>query len=88
MRGPYQPGDLVSFIRKDKRLGRARVLANEGPSSLWLVHNGVTVLVAEMACQPPTAQEILNKHVLELRPIQDEKTHALLGRAGRRPDSL
>jgi hypothetical protein len=73
MRGPYQPGDLVSFLKKDRWLGPARVLANEGRSSLWLVHNGVTVLVAETACRPATSQEILKKHVLELRPSRKRK---------------
>ena len=73
MRGPYQPGDLVSFLKKDRWLGPAQVLANEGRSSLWLVHNGVTVLVAETACRPATSQEILKKHVLELRPSRKRK---------------
>ena len=73
MRGPYQPGDLVSFLKKDRWLGPARVLANEGRSSLWLVHNGVTVLVAETACRPATGQEILKKHILELRPSRKRK---------------
>ena len=38
MRGPYRPGDLVCFSKKEKWYGPARVVSNEGTSSLWLVH--------------------------------------------------
>ena len=67
MRGPYKPGDLVSFIKKGKWYGPCRVISNEGRSSLWLLHSGVCVLVAESACRPATSQEVLKKQVLELR---------------------
>ena len=73
MRGPYRPGDLVSFLKKDKWLGPARVLANEGKSSLWLVHNGVTILAAETACRPATSSEVLRKQVLELKPSRKRR---------------
>ena len=58
LRGPYRPGDLVAFKKKDKWLGPARVLPNEGRSSLWLVHGGVTILVAETSCRPATSDEV------------------------------
>ena len=63
VRGRYQPGDLVSFI-----------LANdEGRSSLWLVHSGITVVVAEKARRPATSKEVLKKRLLELRSSRKRK---------------
>ena len=73
MRGPYHPGDLVCFSKQGKWFGPARVLTTEGKSSLWLVHGGVTILIAETSCRPASAQEILKKHALELRPIRKRK---------------
>ena len=63
IRGPYHTGDLVCFSKQGKWYGPARVLTTEGKSSLWLVHGGVTVLVAETSCRPASTQEILKKHV-------------------------
>ena len=72
MRGPYHTGDLVCFSKNGKWFGPARVLTNEEKSSLWLVH-GVTVLVAETSCRPASTQEIMKKHLLELRPVRKRK---------------
>ena len=44
LRIPYQTGDLVSYHRRGKWYGPGRVLSQEGKSSLWLVHGGMTVL--------------------------------------------
>ena len=73
LRGPYRTGDLVRFSKLGKWYGPARVLATEGKSSLWLVHGGVTVLVAETSCRPASAQEVMKKHILELRPANKRK---------------
>ena len=73
IRGPYRTGDLVCFSKQGKWYGPARVLTNEGKSSLWLVHGGVTVLVSETSCRPASTQEIMKKHVLELRPARKRK---------------
>ena len=77
IRGPYHTGDLVCFSKQGKWYGPARVLTIEGKSSLWLVHGGVTVLVAEISCRPASTQEILKKHVLELRPARKRKRELL-----------
>ena len=68
MRGPYRTGDLVCFAKKGQWYGPARVLGYEGASSMWVVHSGVTILIAEVACRPATTEEAMKKHVLELRP--------------------
>eukprot|EP00435_Cladocopium_sp_Y103_P066574 s39_g28.t2 len=73
MRGPYNVGDLVSFSRKGRWFGPARVLGHEGKSSLWLVHSGVCVLVAETLVRPATSQEVLKKQLLELRPSRQRR---------------
>ena len=77
MRGPYRSGDLVCFSKKGKWYGPARVLSNEGRSSLWLIHSGVTTLVPEVACRPASTEEILKKHVLELRPSRRRRRQLL-----------
>ena len=68
VRGPYRTGDLVCFSKKGKWYGPARVLGHEGKSSLWLIHSGVSVLVAETSCRPASTEEIYKTQVLELRP--------------------
>ena len=73
IRGPYRTGDLVCFSKHGKWYGPARVLTTEGKSSLWLVHGGVTILIAETSCRPASTQEIMRKHVLELRPARKRK---------------
>jgi hypothetical protein len=47
MRGPYRVGNLLSFHRKSKWYGPAQMLGNQGTSSIWLLHGGVTLLVPE-----------------------------------------
>ena len=78
LRGPYQAGDLVCFLKKDKWYGPARVLAPEGKSLLWLIHEGVTVLVAETTCRPALAEEIYKKQILELRPSRKRRRELIL----------
>ena len=78
MRGPYRAGDLVSFNKKGKWYGPARVLANEGKASLWLLHAGVTVLVAETSCRPATTEEVIKRQVLDMRPSRKRKRQILL----------
>ena len=73
VRGPYRTGDLVCFSKQGKWFGPARVLTNEGKSSLWLIHRGVTVLISETSCRPASTQEIMKKHILELRPSRKRK---------------
>ena len=65
---PYRTGDLVCFSKKGKWYGPARVLGHEGKSSLWLIHSGVSVLVAETSCRPASTEELHKKQALELRP--------------------
>ena len=77
MRGPYRTGDLVCFSKKGKWYGPARVLSNEGKSSLWLIHSGATTLVPEVSCRPASTEEILKKHVLELRPSRKRRRQLL-----------
>ena len=73
LRGPYRIGNMVNFERKGKWYGPARVLAYEGISSLWLVHGGVTILVAETSCRPSSTEEIFKKSILERRPIRKRR---------------
>ncbi|CAE7367988.1 RE1 [Symbiodinium necroappetens] len=68
MRGPYQMGDLVSYHRRGRWYGPARVLSHEGKSSLWLVHGGMTLLVAETALRPATTEEVHRRQALTMRP--------------------
>ena len=73
IRGPYRIGNMVNFHRHGKWYGPARVLAYEGTSSLWLVHGGVTILVAETSCRPSSTEEIFKKSILEQRPIRKRR---------------
>ena len=73
IRGPYRVGNMVNFERKGKWYGPARVLAYEGRASLWLVHGGVTILVAETSCRPSSSEEIFKKNILEQRPIRKRR---------------
>ena len=68
IRGPYQMGDLVSYHRRGRWYGPARVLSHEGKSSLWLVHGGMTLLVAETALRPATTEEVQRRQALTMRP--------------------
>ena len=67
LRGPYHTGDLVSYHRRGRWFGPARVLSMEG-KSIWLVHGGMTVLVPETACRPASVEEIRRRQALETRP--------------------
>ena len=73
LRGSFTVGSLVSFKKKERWYGPARVLAHEGRSSLWLTHNGVAILVAETACRPASNEEVIKKQALELRPSRRRK---------------
>eukprot|EP00435_Cladocopium_sp_Y103_P018811 s2728_g4.t1 len=77
IRGPYRVGNMVNFERRGKWYGPARVLAYEGRSSLWLVHGGVTILVAETSCRPSSTEEIFKKDILERRPIRKRRHHLI-----------
>ena len=68
LRGPYQTGDLVSYHRRGRWFGPARVLAPEGKSSLWLVHGGMTVLVSDTCCRPASVEEVRRREASENRP--------------------
>ena len=68
LRGPYSPGDLVCFHRKNRWHGPARVIGKEGRSAVWLVHGGVPLVAAESSLRPATSSEIYAKQILELRP--------------------
>ena len=57
----YMQVDSCQKIRKAMWYGPARVLAYEGRSSLWLVHGGVTMLVAETSCRSSSSEEIFRK---------------------------
>ena len=59
LRGPYSVGDLVSFQKKGKWFGPARILAHEGRSSLWILHAGVSILVSETSVRPATTEEAI-----------------------------
>ena len=77
IRGPYNPGDMVCFSRNGKWYGPARVLGKEGRSSLWIIHGGVTFLVAEVGVRPASAQELYRKHLLELKPSRKRERQIL-----------
>ncbi|CAE7415150.1 RE1 [Symbiodinium microadriaticum] len=68
IRGPYRTGDLVSYFRRGKWCGPARVMNMEGKSSLWLLHGGMTVLVSETACRPASVEEVRRRQALDMRP--------------------
>lgn len=87
----YRPGDMVSFMRRQKTggwIGPARVLACEG-KNLWLLHAGIPVLVAKNRVRGANAEEhleveLLNKHRLSRkRPFMDseavQQDHRLRG---------
>ncbi len=73
LRGPYQPGDLVSFYRKEKWHGPGRIIGKEGRSTFWLVHAGIPIVVAESQIRPATTAEVLTKQLLDLRPQRKRK---------------
>eukprot|EP00435_Cladocopium_sp_Y103_P032824 s1828_g8.t1 len=77
LRGPFRTGDLVCISRRGKWYGPARVLALEGKLVLWLVHSGVTILVAETACRPASGEEVVKKHALEMKPSRKRRIELL-----------
>ena len=77
LRGPYSPGDMICFNRNNRWYGPARVLGKEGRSSLWIIHGGVTFLVAEVSVRPASAQELYKKHLLEMKPSRKRERQLL-----------
>ena len=73
LRGPYVPGDLVCFHRRGRWHGPGRIIGREGRSTLWVVHGGIPIVVAENQLRPATTSEVLAKQVLELRPVRKRK---------------
>ena len=53
-------------LHQDNWYGPARVLSSEGTSSMWLVHGGVTILVAETDLQEAGAG-------VEAEPEEEER---------------
>ena len=78
-RGPFVSGDLVCFHRKQgsspygKWHGPARVIGQEGRSTLWLLRGGVPLTVSAEACRRATGDEALAKRQLELRPSRKRR---------------
>ena len=73
VRRPYVPGDLVCFHRRNRWHGPGRVIGREGRSTLWVVHGGIPIVVAENQLRPATTSEVLAKQVLEMRPVRKRK---------------
>ena len=73
LRGPYSPGDLVCFHRRNRWHGPARIVGKEGRSTFWIIHAGVPIVVAESQIRPATTSEVMVKQILELRPSRKRK---------------
>ena len=73
LRGPYAPGDLICFHRKGRWNGPGRIIGREGRSTLWVIHGGIPIVVAESQIRPASAQEVMVKQILELRPGRKRK---------------
>ena len=67
LRGPYAPGDLVCFHRRDRWHGPGRIIGKEGRSTFWIVHAGIPIVVAENQIRPATTKEVMAKQLLGLR---------------------
>lgn len=81
-RGPFLAGDLVCFYRKGRSshgrwYGPARVLGQEGRSTLWIIHGGVSMTVGIESLRHATGNEVLAKHALELRPSRRHRREVL-----------
>ena len=81
-RGPFLAGDLVCFYRKGRSshgrwYGPARVLGQEGRSTLWIIHGGVPMTVGIESLRHATGNEVLAKHALELRPSRKRRREVL-----------
>ena len=77
LRGPYPPGSLVCFFRRNRWCGPARVIGREGKSTVWLVHGGIPVVAADTSLRPATSAEIFTKRLLELRPSRKRLREAM-----------
>ena len=73
LRGPYAPGDLVCFHRKNRWHGPARIVGKEGRATFWIIHAGIPIVVAESQIRPATTSEVMVKQILELRPSRKRK---------------
>ena len=63
----------MCFHRRGRWHGPGRVIGREGRSTLWVVHGGIPIVVAENQLRPATTSEVLAKQVLELRPVRKRK---------------
>ena len=73
LRGPYAPGDLVFFRRRNRWHGPGRIVGKEGRSTFWIIHAGIPIVVAESQIRPASAAEVMVKQILELRPSRKRK---------------
>ncbi|CAE7561028.1 RE2 [Symbiodinium necroappetens] len=78
-RGPFHMGDLVCFHRRQgskagwKWFGPARVIGQEGRSTLWVCHGGIPMTVSTEQCRHATGTEMMAKRMLELRPSRKRR---------------
>ena len=84
MRGPFVQGDLVCFRRKagpgpHKWFGPARVVGQEGRSTLWIVHGGIPLTVSVEQVRFATGAEAFAKRQLELKPSRKRRREDLDG---------
>lgn len=82
MRGPYRVGNLLSFHRKSKWYGPAQMLGNQGTSSIWLLHGGVTLLVPETHAVQHLQRRSTRRTSWSYDPVgnKDEKWWLRMGR--------
>ena len=73
LRGPYAPGDLVCFHRRNRWHGPGRIVGKEGRSTFWIIHAGIPIVVAESQIRPASTAEAMVKQILELRPSRRRK---------------
>ena len=79
IRGPFASGDLICFQRRPGRgkqmkwFGPARVVGQEGRSTLWVIHAGVPITVSVESCRYATGAEAIAKRQLELRPSRKRR---------------
>ena len=84
-RGPFVMGDLVCFHRRQggragwKWFGPARVIGQEGRSTLWVVHGGIPMTVSSEQCRHATANEMMAKRILELKPSRKRRREDMEG---------
>ena len=77
LRGPYAPGDLVCFHRRNRWHGPGRIVEKEGRSTFWIIHPGIPI--ADSQIRPASASEVLVKQILELRPSRKRKREVAEG---------